>query len=140
MALLRPLGGCDENVAPVALRCGETVYAGRAPECALHVADPAVSRKHAALELSAQGKVLLRNLKGAAFPVFVNGTAVEAATLAFGDTVSFQRVDTTFVSFRLEATPLQDATVAVRARAASPPPARRGVRDAPRCAAQSARD
>ena len=113
MALLRPLG-CDENVAPVALRAGETVYAGRAPECALHVADQAVSRKHAALELTG-GKVQLRNLKGAAFPVFVNGTAVEHATLAVGDTVSFQRVDTTFVTFRLEATPLQDATVAVRA-------------------------
>ena len=123
MALLRPLGG-DENLAPVLLRAGEAVYAGRAPECALHVVDPAVSRKHAALELQG-GKVLLRNLKGAAFPVFVNGTPVETATLAVGDTVAFQRVDTSFVTFRLEEPPQQDATVAVRARAALPPAAGR---------------
>ena len=110
MALLRPLG-C-ENSKPVALIPGQTVFAGRGADCALLVADQAVSRRHASLELAA-GKAVLRNLKGAAFPVFVNDVAVECATLNAGDFVAFQRVDTTFVKFRYEEAH-DDATVAVR--------------------------
>jgi hypothetical protein len=110
MALLRPVG--DENGAPLALREGCLLYAGRGADCALLVADQAVSRKHASLELRG-GKAVLRNLKGAAFPVFVNGAAVESATLKAGDEVAFQRVDHSFVSFRFEDAH-DDATVAVR--------------------------
>ena len=110
MALLRPLG-C-ENSKPVALQSGETVFAGRGADCALLVADQAVSRRHASLELAA-GKAVLRNLKGAAFPVFVNDVAVELATLKPGDVVAFQRVDSSFVEFRYEEAH-DDATLAVR--------------------------
>lgn len=114
MALLvmRQLG-C-ENAAPIALVERETLYAGRAAECGLRVDDVAVSRKHASVEL-AGGKAVLRNLKGAAFPVYVNGAAVSQHTLCPGDEVSFQRLDESYATFRFEAAPQRDATVPVRA-------------------------
>jgi hypothetical protein len=63
---------------------------GRALACDLPVIDPTISRRHAELSM-VDGRVMVRDL-GSSNGTFLNGTRVEAGTLAPGDTVTFGKV------------------------------------------------
>jgi len=85
---------------------------GRALASDLPVIDPTISRRHAELSLE-DGRVMVRDL-GSSNGTFLNGTRVDAGTLAPGDTVTFGKV-----SFELRERAPTPAELA--AAAAGPP-------------------
>jgi pSer/pThr/pTyr-binding forkhead associated (FHA) protein len=63
---------------------------GRALECDISILEPALSRKHAELELTDDG-LLIRDL-GSVNGTFVNGEKVDEASLNDGDVLAFGRI------------------------------------------------
>jgi len=83
------------------LRGGIPLVVGRAPASDIPVIDPTISRRHAEVE-SNDNRVIVRDL-GSSNGTFLNGTRVDSAVVAVGDTVTFGKV-----GFKLQqvATPL----------------------------------
>jgi diguanylate cyclase (GGDEF)-like protein len=69
---------------------------GRAPQCQVHIDEDGVSRRHAQLELTAEGNVQIVDLESRN-GTFVNGASVSRATLRDGDKI--QIGDTTILKF-----------------------------------------
>lgn len=89
------------------LRDEAALVVGRAPTSDIPVIDPTISRRHAELDCR-DGSVVVRDL-GSSNGTFLNGSRIETATVAIGDTVTFGKV-----GFKL-----QQAAPAVPAPAAS---------------------
>jgi len=94
------------------LKSGTPMVVGRAPTSDIPVFDPTISRRHAEVTTNEKG-VHVRDL-GSSNGTFHNGTRVETATLAAGDTITFGKVQ-----FKLNQI------------SASPAPAPGGPKDAP---------
>lgn len=84
-----------DGVHTFELRDGASHVVGRAPTSDVPVIDPTISRRHAELDTS-DGAAVVRDL-GSSNGTFVNGSRVESAKLADGDTITFGKV-----SFRLQ--------------------------------------
>lgn len=72
------------------LRGGIPLVVGRAPASDIPVIDPTISRRHAELECG-DTRVIVRDL-GSSNGTYLNGTRVDSAVVAVGDTVTFGKV------------------------------------------------
>lgn len=94
--------------------------AGRAPESALHLVHPSVSRQHAEFAVDADG-VQVRDL-GSAAGVLINGRRVSQARLQPGDSIRLGEVELVLAGEK----PVRPDTAGVKIAAAPPPaPAKR---------------
>jgi len=81
------------------LRGRAPLVVGRAPTSDIAVIDPTISRRHAELECS-DDRVIVRDL-GSSNGTFLNGTRVDSAVVAVGDTLTFGKV-----AFKLQQAPI----------------------------------
>ena len=70
----------------VALALGQTITAGRTPQCDLQLDDPSVSRRHCTLTHATAGLLEVKDLESAN-GTFINERPVKAATARAGDVV-----------------------------------------------------
>ena len=93
-----------------ALGDGGALVVGRSADCALPLADPTVSRRHALIYRDDDGAKVLddRSLNG----VFRNGERVELSELNDGDTITVGRFNLHFIC--LEETPARSAQASGR--------------------------
>jgi pSer/pThr/pTyr-binding forkhead associated (FHA) protein len=70
---------------------GPVTFVGRTGECQVRIARPAVSRRHARIDLAADGAHLITDLQSEN-GTYVNGVRVNEQRLADGDRVAFGTV------------------------------------------------
>ncbi len=95
--------------------------AGRELKCTLPILDPAVSRRHAELRVTASGTVDVQDLKSRN-GTWVNGARVQRATIVPGDTLAFGTVAFTLLLEDVTRAPVAQPLPSALASASPPPP------------------
>ena len=118
LGVLHPLGACASGSVALLRGEGARLTVGRAAECSLCLDDKAVSRTHVALFVRG-GAAFVQNLRGADFPLFVNGHELLGDhALSHGDLLSLPATHGPDHQLRWQEL-ANEATVAVRIGRAS---------------------